>query len=165
MTTSAQPRPRRPRSAFLALAIAGVVIGAAVAFLMQWVLNTGPDLAWRAGNAAILDVTYFPPAGLLVLLSVGWGVTAAFLTSVIARRRTSLRASFGAAVAGSWIVAIPVACVLIASAAFTYDPTGALGDSPMLFGVAWGALCAGVGTAGFFAVLSLVPPGHRQAGV
>lgn len=153
MTTSAQPRPRRPRRALAALAIAGAAIGTAVAFLMQWVLNTAPDLAWRAGNAAILDVTFLPPGGLLFLLAIGWGVTAALLTYLIARRRTSVRAGVGAAVAGPWIVAIPVAGVLIASSAFTFDPTGALGDSPVLFGVGWAGLCAMLGTVAFLGVL------------
>ena len=153
MRSSAQTRPRRSRNALLALVIAGATIGTAVAFLMQWVLNTGPDLAWRAGNTAILDVTYLPPGGLVFLLAVGWGTTAGLLTYLIGRRRASVRASLGAAIAGPWTLAVPLGCVLIVSSALTFDPSAPLGGSPILFGVVWAARCAVLGTAVFAAVL------------
>lgn len=144
-----------PSSRFLlpALVLAGVASGTAVAFIMQWVLSTGPDLAWRAGNDLILDVSFVPPAQLFAVLAVGWGGFAALLTFLVGQHRRSVGGFVVAAIVGPWILAVPLAFVLTADAVFTSNPALALGDTPLLFGVVWAASCATLGTVAFLAVL------------
>ncbi|NYF09755.1 hypothetical protein HDC94_000911 [Leifsonia sp. AK011] len=136
-----------------ALVLAGVASGAVLAFIMQWVLSTGPDLAWRAGNERILDVTYVPPAQLIAVLAVGWGGFAALITYLVARTRTSMGGFVGAAIAGPWSLAVPLSVVLGVEAVIPFNPAFAQQDDPVLFGVVWAAASASLATVVFFVVL------------
>lgn len=126
-----------------------------MAFIMQWVLSAGPDLAWRAGNDSILEVSYVPSAQLFAVLAIGWGGFAALLSYLMGQNRRSIGGMLGAAFLGPWVLAIPLAFLLVIDAIFTANPALPMGDSPLLLGAVWAAACATLGTIAFFAVLKV----------
>jgi hypothetical protein len=136
-----------------ALVLAGVASGAVLAFIMQWALSTGSDLAWRAGNEQVLDVSYVPPAQLFAVLAFGWGGFAALITYLVARNRISLGGFAGAAIAGPWILAVPLALVLMIEAVIPFNPAFAQGGHPVVFGIVWAAGGASLATVVFLVVL------------